>query len=656
MPIKKTIKYEADTGQAVKEIKKLGDEEQKVAKQREEDLEKQKKDQQEVTEGISFMGVSVGSLKASFVSMAKTARVAFGSVKAALISTGIGAIVVAFGALLTYFTKTERGAEKMRVAMGFLGGIMTKVTDTVAALGEWIVKAFTDPLGALRDLASAIKENIVNRFIGAANIVKGVAKIIQSALKFDWDGIKEGAAGMNDALFQMSTGLDPEKVKKFAEELVNTARAMADLRRRSNELQDSNRQLNVEFAQQRAELEQLKMISDDITKTEAERLAAAQEAFQKEQEMMDRRVENAEEALRIQQEEMALGENTEEDLDKEAELEIALANIKQESATKQIELNNKINSIKQETINKTNELIQKEKEAQKALDEYIKKKNEQRASTAKDFQTVLDRNLTDQEVAVKAIEKTYDDLMAKTRKALIDGVIEAGEAVKTISSLNREKNAEILASNNAFELKAEEERSKNLLQMKMWGYNIVEAKKEWTDMEIANFVEGEVKKREADAETLKMKMAGAQAGLSAAKGITDSVGMLAKEGSATAKAMALTGIIIDTAKGISGAIAAGAGVPFPGNLLAIATGVSSVLAGIANAKAVFAKTGEDPGGVDDVDIDTSRPDLTGSLVPNMMDIEQPTLGGQQTIQAYVVENDISNAQALQEELEIQSTL
>ena len=557
MPIKKTIKYEADTGQAVKEIKKLGDEEQKVAKQREEDLEKQKKDQQEVTEGISFMGVSVGSLKASFVSMAKTARVAFGSVKAALISTGIGAIVVAFGALLTYFTKTERGAEKMRVAMGFLGGIMTKVTDTVAALGEWIVKAFTDPLGALRDLASAIKENIVNRFIGAANIVKGVAKIIQSALKFDWDGIKEGAAGMNDALFQMSTGLDPEKVKKFAEELVNTARAMADLRRRSNELQDSNRQLNVEFAQQRAELEQLKMISDDITKTEAERLAAAQEAFQKEQEMMDRRVENAEEALRIQQEEMALGENTEEDLDKEAELEIALANIKQESATKQIELNNKINSIKQETINKTNELIQKEKEAQKALDEYIKKKNEQRASTAKDFQTVLDRNLTDQEVAVKAIEKTYDDLMAKTRKALIDGVIEAGEAVKTISSLNREKNAEILASNNAFELKAEEERSKNLLQMKMWGYNIVEAKKEWTDMEIANFVEGEVKKREADAETLKMKMAGAQAGLSAAKGITDSVGMLAKEGSATAKAMALTGIIIDTAKGISGAIAAG---------------------------------------------------------------------------------------------------
>ena len=97
-------------------------------------------------------------------------------------------------------------------------------------------------------------------------------------------------------------------------------------------------------------------------------------------------------------------------------------------------------------------------------------------------------------------------------------------------------------------------------------------------------------------------------------------------------------------------------VPFPGNLLAIATGVSSVLAGIANAKAVFAKTGEDPGGVDDVDIDTSRPDLTGSLVPNMMDIEQPTLGGQQTIQAYVVENDISNAQALQEELEIQSTL
>ena len=49
----------------------------------------------------------------------------------------------------------------------------------------------------------------------------------------------------------------------------------------------------------------------------------------------------------------------------------------------------------------------------------------------------------------------------------------------------------------------------------------------------------------------------------------------------------------------------------------------------------------------------------GGLGPqdiNMEAIEQPTLGGQQPAQAFVVESDISNAQALQQELDLQSTL
>ena len=46
----------------------------------------------------------------------------------------------------------------------------------------------------------------------------------------------------------------------------------------------------------------------------------------------------------------------------------------------------------------------------------------------------------------------------------------------------------------------------------------------------------------------------------------------------------------------------------------------------------------------------------GALTPNLEAIEQPTLGGSQPVQAFVIENDISNAQALQEELDIQATL
>tara|TARA_R100000808_G_C2136717_1_gene144960 strand:- start:37 stop:1668 length:1632 start_codon:yes stop_codon:yes gene_type:complete len=150
--------------------------------------------------------------------------------------------------------------------------------------------------------------------------------------------------------------------------------------------------------------------------------------------------------------------------------------------------------------------------------------------------------------------------------------------------------------------------------------------------------------------------------VSSGQDILSSVSQLAGEGTATAKAAALAGILIDTARGISGAIAAGAGVPFPANLGAIFSGVATVLAGIAQAKAVFAKVpggGGGGGGDDNVSMPTPSPAAAGGmgpLVPNMENVEQPTVGGDTTVQAFVVENDISNAQALQQELDTQATL
>jgi hypothetical protein len=150
--------------------------------------------------------------------------------------------------------------------------------------------------------------------------------------------------------------------------------------------------------------------------------------------------------------------------------------------------------------------------------------------------------------------------------------------------------------------------------------------------------------------------------IGAAKNILSSLGQLAGEGTKTAKAAALAGILIDTSKGISGAIAAGAGIPFPANLGAIATGVATVLAGIAQAKSIFAKA---PGGGGEADVPDSTDAVVGGgggggglgiTVPNMEAITQPTLGEPAPIQAYVIENDISDAQALQEELETQATL
>lgn len=82
---------------------------------------------------------------------------------------------------------------------------------------------------------------------------------------------------------------------------------------------------------------------------------------------------------------------------------------------------------------------------------------------------------------------------------------------------------------------------------------------------------------------------------SVAGGLSDLFGQLAGKSKAMQgfqKSLGLAQIASDMAVGIAGAIKAGAGVPFPGNLAAIASGVTSVVAGITSAIATL-KGGQD---------------------------------------------------------------
>ena len=146
--------------------------------------------------------------------------------------------------------------------------------------------------------------------------------------------------------------------------------------------------------------------------------------------------------------------------------------------------------------------------------------------------------------------------------------------------------------------------------------------------------------------------------ISGAQSILSALGQLAGEGTKLAKATAVSSILINTAEAVSAAIKAGAGLVFPANLGAIATGVGAVLSGIASAKNILSQV---PGG--GIDSSSTPPDIAtptgigaGGLIPNLEAIDAVELGGTAPVQAFVVENEISNAQALQEELEVQATL
>jgi len=103
------------------------------------------------------------------------------------------------------------------------------------------------------------------------------------------------------------------------------------------------------------------------------------------------------------------------------------------------------------------------------------------------------------------------------------------------------------------------------------------------------------------------------------------------------KAFAVAQIAADTARGVSGAIAAGAGVPFPGNLVAIGSGVAAVLSGVMQASQILGEAVEIPS------VDTSAASLEGSdgvqNTPDLRSVENgSTLLNDEPQQVVVVES------------------
>ena len=94
------------------------------------------------------------------------------------------------------------------------------------------------------------------------------------------------------------------------------------------------------------------------------------------------------------------------------------------------------------------------------------------------------------------------------------------------------------------------------------------------------------------------------------------------------KAMGMVEILTNMATGISGAITAGAGLPFPANLGAIAAGVGSVVAGITSAIGLFSQANEP-------EIPSRLNDKDGGggniAIPTMPSVTVPTLAVNPTL-------------------------
>ena len=256
----------------------------------------QKETNKELQEGIGnfrVMGVSLNGIKASFGKIIPIAKTMFGTIKAGLISTGIGAFVVAIGSLVTFFTNTKRGADKLSQTFTAMGAVVDVLTDRISKVGEAISFVFS---GEFRKAGEALKGTF---------------------------------AGITD-------------------EIQKEVAAMVQLKKRTQELRDADMEFMVQKAATRQEIEKARLIAEDETKSAQERLDNLKKALELEEQTTNRELELARERVAIQQEEMALSENSAEDEQKLAELKVALIEKETASVKMRRRVVTEVNSLERE--------------------------------------------------------------------------------------------------------------------------------------------------------------------------------------------------------------------------------------------------------------------------------------------------------------------
>ena len=307
-----------------------------------------------------FSGGAVTAFK-SFTSGVKSGITSLTTFKGVLAATGIGALVVAVGSLVAYFTKTERGAEALRVIMATLSGVIGAFTDKAVALGESIYEAFNNPKQALEDLGDSFTyyftefiPNAVQKVIDGLGLLgKAIGLLFEGEFSAAADVAAEGFTKVADGI----TDINPltailkevaEEVVEIGKQAIISGNAAGNLEKRLNALKKAERDLAVETANRRAEIKELNKEAEDTNKTYEERAAAAQKASDIESNLLAKRVQLAKENVAIIREQNALSESSEEDIQKLADAEIALANIRAESLEMQTTLQNKLNTLKQQ--------------------------------------------------------------------------------------------------------------------------------------------------------------------------------------------------------------------------------------------------------------------------------------------------------------------
>ena len=472
MAVEKIVKLKVENGEALIDVQELN----KALKETNDQADATNETFKQGAEAIDkYTGGFVSAFKAVQGGV-KNAIAAMKTLKGAIAATGIGLLVVAVASLFSYFTKTERGAQQLRVIMGTLGAVVDKLMDSVIALGEAIFNAVSNPKQALIDFGNALKTNITNRIEGLIELFPTLGKAISQALSGNFSEAAKTAA---NAVGKVGLGVEnvvdkvgdaAKSLGEFAKEVGSVADQAARIEKQLNAVKVAERELTVERAKANKEIKAAQLVAEDINRTTEERIDAVRRVGVLEDQILAKELKTAKARANALKAQAALSESSEETLEGVANAEAEVARLEEASLGRKVELQGRIKAITAEAEAQATAL-QTALEEQRKLDlEYQKVIDETTALRQKrvleeqaaqqllvnNFRTLLGQlqteRATDAQKEIAGVNAKYD--------ALLTAAIKAGQADLAFTrSLEQQKQDEITRIQKAAKTKRLQEQA-----------------------------------------------------------------------------------------------------------------------------------------------------------------------------------------------------
>lgn len=692
------LTFNADTSQVEKSIGKV---EQGV------------EDTSQATSGLTNqLDKMTGGAVTGFRNMTKgvkTAITGMKSLKMAVAATGIGLLLVAITSLVAYFKRTERGAQSLRKITATLGAVMDKLVDIVIHLGEGIFNAFTNPKEAILGFADTLKTYVTDKITAILDGFGMIGKAIKSVFEGDFENAaKLASEGLQKIYIEGSPVVDLMKsgakaAGEFANELERTATAANDLADRENKLKVAEREHLIVRAQTNKIIAEKRLLVEDEKMAMADRIAALDEAIAAEEKTIAQELAFAQERAEILAAKAALAESDEETLQAVAEAEARVVEIQTRSLRTQKRLegerqslllqkesrekaadkaemdrNAKLQKAEEERIAKEvqamvkaneakakleDELYQFTLEAQEREELAVMQKYDERVAIAGDDEGLIKAATEQLQSDLAAIQQRYDELANADEQQKLDGQIALLQKYYEQASSIIEENAVLTREQELENLRLDHEA--RILLAEQLGMETLSLQ------EALRLAEQEINERydEQDKARRQQTQQAIVGGMAATLGLLADLNS-AFEGSSEKerkkaferqKKVQAAQALISTYESAIQAFNSLAPIPIVGPALGGAAAAVALTTGLKNVSNIKAQQYESPssksGASTSIGSISAQSQAQTAPAPQLdLSFLGEGAGQSEPIQAYVVAQDVSNAQQASQQIQDQATL